>query len=91
MPAVREVLETKLRAAFDPATVEVVDESHLHAGHASAPAGGESHFRVLVVSEAFAGKTRVDRHRMVNQVLKADLDDRVHALALKTLTPDEAA
>lgn len=91
MPAVREVLETKLRAAFDPATVEVVDESHLHAGHASAPEGGESHFRVLIVSEAFAGKTRVDRHRMVNQVLKADLDDRVHALALKTLTPDEAA
>ncbi|MEW5425047.1 BolA family protein [Amorphus sp. 3PC139-8] len=90
MPAVREVLETKLRAALNPVAVEVVDESHLHAGHASAPAGGESHFRVRIVSDAFVGKTRVDRHRLVNQILKDDLDDRVHALALKTLTPDEA-
>ena len=68
------------------------DESHLHAGHAGNPGGGpdaETHFRVKVVSEAFTGKAKVQRHRLVYGLLKEEIDGGVHALALKTKTPAE--
>jgi BolA protein len=70
--------------------MDVVNESHLHAGHRNSPGTGESHFRVLVVSEVFAGKSRVERHRLVNALFAEELQGRVHALALSTYAPGEA-
>ena len=75
-------IESKLREAFDPLELEVIDESHLHAGHAGAREGGESHFRIRIVGSAFDGLNRVDRQRAVNEVLKEELAGPVHALAM---------
>ena len=83
-------IREKLMVAFEPIRLDVINESHLHAGHRSSPGTGESHYRVLVVSSAFVGKTRVDRHRMVNAALADELAGRVHALALSTYAPDES-
>ena len=79
----------KLRQAFAPVALEVVNNSHRHAGHAGSPGSGESHFSIEVVSDRFAGKSRVERHRMVNEVLAEELKGRIHALAIKALTPEE--
>ena len=87
---VKESITTKLNKAFSPAQLDVTDESHLHEGHAGHRPGGETHFRVHIVSDAFSGKSRLERHRMVNTALAADLADRVHALAIKAATPAEA-
>ena len=84
---IREKLITSLKADV----VEVVDESHLHRGHAGARPGGESHFRVRIVSAMFDGKSRVERQRLVNDALREELRDQIHALAMKTLSPAEAA
>ncbi len=86
---VRAAIEKKLAEGLSPSRLSVVDESHLHAGHAHAPAGGESHFRVEVVSAAFAGLGRVARQRLVYGLLAEEMQGRVHALALRTLTPEE--
>lgn len=83
-------IREKLLIAFDPTRLDVVNESHLHAGHRSSPGTGESHYRVLIVSPAFAGKSRVARHRLVNEALADELSGRVHALALATYAPGEA-
>lgn len=88
---IAETIRTKLEAAFAPAKLDVRDESEMHRGHAGHREGGETHFRVAIVSAAFDGLTRVERHRRVHAVLDAELKDRVHALALTLLTPDEAA
>lgn len=88
---VRNRLEEKLRRAFSPTLIEVVDESANHAGHTGARAGGETHFRVRIVSPMFVGLSRVERQRQIYGVLEDELKDRVHALALTTLTPDEAS
>ena len=77
----------KLSEAFAPAALQVIDESHHHAGHAGANADGESHFRVKIVAEAFRGQSRVNQHRMVNAVLAEELKDRVHALAIQASAP----
>jgi BolA protein len=82
-------MREKLMIALRPTRLDLVNESHLHAGHSSSPGTGESHFRVLVVSEAFVGKTRIARHRLVNDVLRDELRDGVHALAVKALAPGE--
>lgn len=87
--AVAERLRRKLTGAFSPARLEITDDSHLHAGHAGAPEGGESHFTVEIVAAAFEGLSRVDRQRLVYDVLKEELAGPVHALALKTLAPSE--
>jgi BolA protein len=87
---VRDTIRDKLTEAFRPARLEIVDESHLHAGHAGARPGGESHFRVHVVADAFAGKTRVARQRLVYDILAAELAGPVHALSVKAETPAEA-
>ena len=84
-------IREKLAAALSPQSIEVKDESHLHAGHAGAPDGGESHFRVVVVASAFEGLGPVARQRLVNGALREELAGPVHALAMKTLTPAEAA
>jgi BolA protein len=82
-------IRTKLEAAFAPTRLEVTDESHLHAGHRGSPGTGESHFRVLIVASGFAGKSRLARHRLVNEVLAAELKGKVHALALELYAPGE--
>lgn len=84
-------IRARLTEALAPARLEIEDESHRHAGHAGHDPRGESHFRVTVVSGRFAGLSRVERHRIVNALLADELKDRVHALALRTLTPAEDA
>ena len=87
--ALESAIKDKLAAAFEPAELRVVNESRLHEDHASSPGTGESHFAVLVVSDAFAGKTRLERHRLVNEALAAELASGVHALAVQAMTPEE--
>lgn len=84
-------MREKLMIALNPTRLDVVNESHLHAGHGSSPETGESHFRVLIVAGAFAGKSRIERHRIVNDVVRDELKDGVHALAIKALAPGEPA
>ncbi len=88
---VAEQIRTKLTEGLAPQQLEIVDESHLHAGHSEAPDGGESHFRVAVVSNVFEGVSRVQRQRMVYELLARELRGPVHALSLTTWTPTEAA
>jgi BolA family transcriptional regulator, general stress-responsive regulator len=81
----------KLTTSFAPERLDVIDESHQHVGHAGHRPGGESHFRVYIVSQAFRGKSRLDRHRMVNEALAGELAGGVHALAISAYAPGEAA
>ena len=85
-----QMLREKLRVELEPIRLDIVNESHMHAGHRSSPDTGESHFRVLVVSPKFAGKSRVERHRMVNAAVAELLRGRVHALAIRALAPGES-
>ena len=71
--SVEDAIREKLAEAFTPAHLQVKNESHLHSGHASSPESGESHFRVTIVSDRFEGASRLDRHRLVNEVLAAEL------------------
>lgn len=87
----RDAITHKLTDAFAPVRIEVADESHLHEGHAGHRPGGESHFRVHIVADAFAGKSRLERHRMINRVLGSELASGVHALAIQALAPGEDA
>lgn len=86
-----ETIDTILRSAFMPAGLEVQDDSHLHAGHAGAKEG--RHFSVRIVSESFSGLGRVARHRLVYDVLKAQMNggagSSIHALAIDARTPSE--
>jgi BolA family transcriptional regulator, general stress-responsive regulator len=82
-------IRAKLEAALAPQTLDVLDESAKHAGHAGARPGGETHFKVRIVSAAFAGMGRVERQRKVYALLAEELAERVHALALETRTPEE--
>lgn len=90
MPVI-DIIRDKITESLAPETLDVKDESHLHAGHAGAREGGESHFRIRVVSEKFAGLGLVARQRLVNDALRVELAGPIHALAMKTLTPEEAA
>ncbi len=87
----RDRITEKLAAAFAPIRLEVEDESHRHAGHAGSRPGGETHSRVYIVSEAFRGKSRIERHRMVNTALAQELAGGVHALAIHASAPDEGS
>lgn len=80
--SVAEEIRSCLEQSFAPLRLEVVDESHQHAGHAGAPAGGESHFRVYLRAAAFRGMSRLTRHRAVHEALGPGLMGRIHALAL---------
>lgn len=82
---VQETIEEKLRRDLDPLHLEVLNESSMH----NVPPGSESHFKVFVVSERFAGESRVNRQRAVNRALKEELAGPVHALSMHTLTPEE--
>jgi BolA protein len=83
--SIAEQIETKLQSDFSPLHLEVVNESHMH----NVPPGSESHFKVTLVTDAFAGLPLLRRHRAVNTVLANELADGVHALALHTMTPEE--
>ncbi len=89
MASIKERITLKLTEGFAPTHLDVIDESQQHHGHGGWREGGETHFRVRMVSAAFAGKSRVDRHRAVNAVLAAELAERVHALALELKAPGE--
>jgi|SRR5580704_15818023 BolA protein len=89
-------IKSKLQAAFAPGSIEVVDESHMHASHAhamkrpgAAANPGGTHFHVKVVSEAFKGKSLIERHRAINHLLQAEFDAGVHALAIEAKAPGE--
>lgn len=84
-------MREKLTLTLHPTRLDVVNELHLHAGHGGSPNTGESHFRLLIVSGDFQGKSRVERHRIVNELLRDELRDGVHALAIKALAPGEPA
>jgi len=86
---VAEEIERSLRVALTPERLAVIDDSEKHRGHSGHDARGESHFTVEIVAEAFAGRSRVDRHRLVNQALAGLLAERVHALAIKAKAPGE--
>ncbi|MCO5090866.1 BolA family transcriptional regulator [Bosea sp. (in: a-proteobacteria)] len=90
MTAIAERITHKLTEAFAPQVLEVIDESQRHEGHAGWREGGETHFRVEIVSAAFAGKSRLERHRLVNAALAQELTDRVHALAIAAKAPGES-
>ena len=85
----QDLITEKLRKAFTPESLRVEDESHHHEGHAGHRPGGETHYRVYIVSDAFRGKSRVERHRMVNAALAAELAGGVHALAIHAAAPGE--
>ena len=86
---VTEIINQKLIKSLSPTILEIVDESHKHAGHAGARPEGESHFSVTIVSQIFEGKSRVQRQRLVYQALSEEMTGRIHALALHTLSPSE--
>jgi len=87
--SVSQIMQKKLKTAFNPSVFKLEDESHLHAGHAGANPQGESHFQLLIVSDVFEGVARVQRQRMVYDVLSEEMKGRVHALVMKTLTLKE--
>ena len=91
--SVETTLTAKLTAAFQPERLEVIDESHQHAGHMLHPGGveprGETHFRIKIVAAAFAGKSRLERHRLINALAAEEIKAGVHALAIEAKAPGE--
>jgi BolA protein len=90
MGAILDAIHDKLQRQFQPQRLEVVDDSARHAGHAGSREGGESHFNVTIVSEAFRGAPKVARQRMVYRTLAEELSGPVHALSVKALAPGES-
>lgn len=95
--SIQATIEDKLNKAFSPERLAVLNESHLHAGHHHVDGGhhatfdgsGETHFRIRIVSAAFAGMSRIERHRAVNEALAAELKAGLHALAIEPAAPGE--
>ncbi|MGE0751586.1 MAG: BolA family protein [Variibacter sp.] len=87
----RDIITRKLTEAFTPADLEVIDESHDHVGHAGHRPEGQTHFRVYIVADAFRGKSRLERHRMINAALADELAGGIHALAIHATAPGEGA
>ena len=85
-----DTITRKLSQTFAPASLKVIDESHHHEGHSGHRDGGETHFRVYIVADAFAGKSRLARHRMINEALATELQSGVHALAIHAAAPGES-
>lgn len=83
MGVVGDRITATLKAAFQPSRLEVVDESEHHKGHAGWREGGETHFRVRIAAPAFAGKSRLEIHRAINEALSDELANGVHALAIE--------
>ena len=91
MGAVANAIDNKLRERFAPQRLNIVDDSARHLGHAGYREGGETHFKVEIVSDAFEGQNRVARQRLVYDALKAEFAAGLHALEVKALTPAEQA
>jgi BolA protein len=87
--SVAATIRQRLEQALRPSRLDIVDESQLHAGHSEQARAGESHFRVLVISPEFAGKSRLARHRLINELLADQLATKVHALAIHAYAPGE--
>ena len=85
--AIEQEIKEKLTAAFMPHQLEVINESHHHAGHAGSPGTGESHFRIKIIAPAFEGKSRLQIHQAINQVLAEELAGKIHALAIEAGAP----
>ena len=86
----KDAIAAKLEAAFKPESLEVINESHLHAGHQEQFDGtGETHLRIRITASAFSGMNRLARHRAINAVAAQELDAGLHALAIEARTPDE--
>lgn len=83
--SLKDILENK----FSNSTVEVINESHLHAGHAGSPGTGQSHFKILIVADEFEGHSKISRHRMVNTAVQPLFDEGLHALSLVLFTKNE--
>ncbi len=88
--SMKDRIEARLRQGLEPVLLEVIDDSHRHAGHAGARPGGETHYSVHVVSERFVGKSKVERHRMTYALLGDEFAASLHALALRAQAPGEA-
>ena len=88
--SMQDIITVKLNTALRPDHLVVVDESRLHAGHSGARADGETHYRIRCVARDFAGKSRIERHRMVNALLAMELRTSIHALALELSAPGES-
>lgn len=89
MGAMADAIARNIGGGLKPIRFELVDDSHKHAGHAGARPEGETHFRILVVSAAFEGKSRIARQQMVYGLLREEFARGLHALAMSTLTPAE--
>ncbi len=87
--SIEQTIRDKLSAALQPVRLDVINESELHAGHRGSPGTGESHFRVMVVAELMRGKSRIERHRLITDLLSHELKNGVHALAIKAYAPGE--
>ena len=88
--SIQHEITRKLTETFAPESLRVEDESSQHKGHAGHRPEGETHYRVYIVAEAFRGKSRIDRHRMINSTLAAELSGGVHALAIHAKAPGES-
>jgi len=84
-----DIITKKLTETFSPQSLTVEDESHKHEGHAGARPGGQTHYSVYIVSPAFKSKSRLERHRMINQTLADELAGGIHALAIHAAAPGE--
>jgi len=82
---IEKIIHSKLQAEFNPTHLEVINESHMH----SVPANSETHFKIVIVSEKFAGESLIKRHRAINTLLAKELTEGVHALGLHTMTAPE--
>ncbi len=82
-------LQKILQDELSPSTLEITDESHLHAGHHTNPGGSETHLKITILSEKFSGLSLIARHRMVNDIIKDDLNSGLHAIKLTTKTKSE--
>ena len=88
-PDIAAQISQRLTQALQPTRLDVINESHLHAGHRGSPGTGDSHFRVVIVAAKFAGLPRIARQRLVNQALAPLMGAPIHALAMQTLAPGE--
>lgn len=84
-----DIISKKLTETFAPQSLTVEDESHRHEGHAGSRPGGQTHYRIHIVSEIFKGMTRLQRHRLINETLSAELKGSIHALAIHAAAPGE--
>jgi len=89
MAKIYDKIREKLEAALHPEYLEILDESDKHKGHTGARPGGETHFAVTIIVEKFVGMSRIERHKLVHSILKAELESGVHALSIKALAAGE--